>query len=340
MANLLSSDYLVPVGIILGSLVLAKLVLSFLSVYVHRFVSKTKTTLDDEILKIMTKPFYFLVMAVGTEIAFFRVRELQAYKPQIIDAFFVIYVLVAALVLSKLVRLVMSHWLKVKGHYKNAPRLISNVVVVIIYVIVALVILSYFNIEITPMIATLGIGGLAIGLALQNTLANLFGGIHILSDRPINVGDFVEIGTDLTGYVEDIGWRTTRIRKLSNNFVVVPNSTLADSTIVNYSLPELETSCIVHCGVGYNEDLEKVEKATLKVAAKIQKTAEGAIRDFEPKVRFYEFGDSNINFRVIMRVERYVDRFVITSEFIKALKAEFTKQNIEISWPVRKIVKG
>ncbi len=199
-------------------------------------------------------------------------------------------------------------------------------------------ILSYFKIEITPLVATLGIGGLAVGLALQNTLSNFFAGLYMVADKPITVGDFIELpDADISGYVEDIGWRSTRIKTLPNTVVIVPNSKLAENIIVNDSLPEHEMAALVQCGVAYGSDLKKVEKATIDVARKIQKTVPGAVKTFEPFIRYHTFGDSNINFTIILRVEKFVDKYLVTHEFIKALKERYDKEGIEISWPVRKI---
>lgn len=187
------------------------------------------------------------------------------------------------------------------------------------------------------MIAGVGIGALAVGLALQSTLSNFFAGIHLLSDRPINVGDFIELDEKTSGIIEDIGWRSTRIRMLTDNLLIIPNAKLADSNIINYSMPKDDSSIWVPCGVAYESDLKKVEKVTLEVAKKIQETVPGAVKDFEPAFRYREFGDSNINFITILRVEKPMNRFTVRNEFIKALKERYDKEKIEISWPIRKI---
>ena len=96
-------------------------------------------------------------------------------------------------------------------------------------------------------------------------------------------------------------------------------------------------SVMVQCGVSYGSDLKKVEKVTIDVAGKIQKTVPGAVKTFEPFIRYHTFGDSNINFTVILRVEKFVDRYLVIHEFIKALKESYDKEKIEISWPVRKV---
>ena len=197
-------------------------------------------------------------------------------------------------------------------------------------------ILSHFGIAITPFVAALGIGGLAIGLALQDTLSNIFSGLHIIGDQPIRVHDIVEIkGQDVTGEVMDIGWRSTRIKTFTENIVVVPNNTIANSILINYEMPHQGMRAIVECGVDYTEDLAKVEKTALKVAKKIQKLPE-AIPEWEPLFRYHTFANNNVNFRVILMAKSRGETFYIINEYMKALHKEFGKQNIEISWPIVK----
>ena len=125
-----------------------------------------------------------------------------------------------------------------------------------------------------------------------------------------------------------------------NTFIIVPNSKLAETIITNYSLPVNEMAVRVECGVAYGSDLKKVEEITLDVAKQIQKTIPGAIKGFEPMMRYRTFDDSNINFRVILRVEMFEAKYMIVHEFIKELKRRYDVEKIEISWPVRKIYYG
>jgi len=141
------------------------------------------------------------------------------------------------LIVARILSFFISRWLKVQKQFQKTPKLISTVVSIVIYLIAFLMILRYLNVEITPLVATLGLGGLAVGLALHNTLSNFFAGVYIISDRPINVGDYIEMDGNIAGYVEDIGWRSTRIKTLPNTIVVVPNSKIAESVIVNNYLP-------------------------------------------------------------------------------------------------------
>ena len=205
------------------------------------------------------------------------------------------------------------------------------------FLVAVVAMLGQLGIEITTLIATLGVGGLAIALALQGTLSNFFAGAYMILDKPIRVGDYIELEGGDKGYVQDIGWRSTKIKMLGDKVVIIPNSKIAESKLINYDQPTRAMSVIISCGVGYNENLEKVEKVTIKVGKNIQKTVDGAVKDFEPFIRYNEFGDSNINFSVILRAKNYVAQYLMKHEFIKQLKKAYDKEGIEISWPVTKV---
>ncbi len=339
--TLIQNEYFRFLLIILASVMFAKLFHMFLKNYVKRITEKTKSDIDDTILDIVMKPLYTIIILSGFYVALKSLPILIQYNLLLDGAFFLLVVTLITLVVSKILSLLVTRWFKVQKRFERTPKLINKVITAVTYIVAFLMILSYFEIEITPLVATLGLGGLAVGLALQSTLSNFFSGLHIISDRPINVGDFIELqDANISGYVEDIGWRSTRIKTLPNTIVIIPNSRLAESIIINDSLPEPEMAALVQCGVAYGSDLEKVETITVDIAKKIQKTIPGAVRNFEPFIRYNAFGDSNINFTVILRVEKFVDKYLVTHEFIKALKKRYDKEGIEISWPVRKIYYG
>lgn len=135
-----------------------------------------------------------------------------------------------------------------------------------------LVFLDSIGISITPLIASLGIGTAAVALALQDTLANLFAGIYMLAEKPIEAGHFIQLESNEQGHVEHVGWRSTQIRMLTNTVVVVPNSKLAGSVITNFSLPRNELGLTVEVGVDYASDLDMVEAITLDVARQVMKS--------------------------------------------------------------------
>ena len=200
-----------------------------------------------------------------------------------------------------------------------------------------LIILDQMGIAIAPLVAGLGIGGLAVALALQGTLTNFFAGLNVMTDGSIRVGDFVELDSGTRGEVEQIGWRTTRIRPPSNNLVIIPNSRLAESIAINYNYPTGEMSVYLYLGVAYSSDLDHVERVTVDVAKKVQEETEGSVKDYEPSIWYVEFGDSNINFWVILRAQSWGDSWLLKHDFVKALLRRYNEEAIEISFPARNI---
>lgn len=219
-------------------------------------------------------------------------------------------------------------------HYIHA---VKNVIRIVIISLGVLIILDSLGISITPIIASLGIGGLAIGLALQDTLANYFSGFCLLVDQPIRIGDFIKLDSGEEGYVDAIGWRSTRIRMLANKTVIVPNKMISSNRITNYDYPSPEVAVLVDVGVHYDSDLELVERVTIEVARDVQQTVSGAVRNFEPFIRYHTFADSSINFTVILRAEKFVDNYLIKHEFVKRLHNRYNKEGIIIPFPIRTV---
>jgi small-conductance mechanosensitive channel len=212
---------------------------------------------------------------------------------------------------------------------------LKSLIRIVILGLVVLVILDRLNITITPFLASMGIGGLVIALALQDTLANFFAGLHIFGARPISVGNYIKLESGEEGYVSHIGWRNTRIRMLPNNTVIIPNSKVVNSQIINYYRPQREMAALVQVGVSYDSDLDHVERVTVDVAREVLQETSGGVKEFEPFIRYHTFDDFSINFTVILRVKEYVDKYLVTHEFVKRLHKRYKQEGIEIPFPIR-----
>jgi small-conductance mechanosensitive channel len=207
----------------------------------------------------------------------------------------------------------------------------------VVIALAMMVFLDSVGISITPLIASLGIGTAAIALALQDTLTNLFAGIYMMAEKPIEAGHFIQLESSEQGHVEHVGWRSTQIRTLGDIVVVVPNSKLAGSVITNFSLPRNELGITVEVGVDYSSDLEKVEAITLEVARQVIDRVTGAASEFEPHVRFHSFADSSINFKVWLGARNYIEGLTLKHEFIKCLHSRYKQEGIIIPSPIRTI---
>lgn len=214
---------------------------------------------------------------------------------------------------------------------------VRRFLLVVVYGIGGLIVLDTLGITISPLLGGLGITGLAVALALQPTLGNFFAGTYVLSDGALNVGDFIELSGGPSGYVVEVGWRSTKIQTVYNNLVVIPNSVLADTIVTNYQAPSNAISVLVHCGVSYDSDLKQVHDIALECSRKAVMESPAAT-DFDPIVNFNNFGDSNIDFYVFAQANDRIAGFALKSDIIKEMHARFTEEGIEINYPVRKLV--
>jgi small-conductance mechanosensitive channel len=218
-----------------------------------------------------------------------------------------------------------------------ATSIFANLTRLLVFLLGALVILQSLHISITPMLTALGVGGLAVALALQPTLSNLFSGLQIIASGQVKPGDYVKLETGEEGYVTDITWRNTAIRALPNNMIIVPNSKVASTIITNYYQPDKEMAVLAPVGVSYRSDLDKVEQVTIAVAKEVMQDVDGGVPGFEPFIRYHTFAASSIDLNVIMRAREFADQYLIKHEFIKRLHERYRKEGIEIPFPIRTV---
>jgi len=218
-----------------------------------------------------------------------------------------------------------------------STSILINAVQLVVYIFGGLIILQTNGVSVTPVLTALGVGGLAIALALQETLSNLFSGLYILLSRQFRVGDYIRLSTGEEGHVLDITWRSTVIKALANNVIILPNQKIASATITNFFFPDKEMSLVVPVGVSYDSDLEHVERVTVEVAREVLRDLAGGVKSFEPAVRFHTFGESSVNFNVILRVKEYTDQYLITHDFVKRLHRRYSLEGIEIPFPIRTV---
>ncbi|MCI4458409.1 MAG: mechanosensitive ion channel family protein [Thermocrinis sp.] len=215
------------------------------------------------------------------------------------------------------------------------PRtgIVFVIIKLFVFILGTITILSYLGIQVVHFITTLGIAGLAISLALQGTLSNILAGLNLIASRQIEVGDFVRLENGEEGYVEDITWMNTIIRRRDNNLVVVPNSRLVNSIVINYGKPVPSMNTVVSIVIPYSSDLEKAERLTLEVAKEVQKTVEGADPNFEPSVRYNAFTELGITLNITLRVLNPDYQFLIRHEFIKRLKKAYEREGVPFIQP-------
>jgi len=216
----------------------------------------------------------------------------------------------------------------------------SILVIRALFAILAIIIvLDNLGISLTAVWTTLGVGSVAVALALQETLSNLFAGLYLLADRPVSPGDYIKLDSGQEGYVLRIGWRSTSMRTQAYNIVFVPNSTMAKVVIINYSLPELRVLISIPVQVSYGTDPSRVEKALLEVTREAaQEGLAGLLLAPPPDVLLDPgFGDSSLDFSLRVNVRRFEDQHPVQSELRKRILARFAKEGIAIPFPTRTI---
>ncbi|MBF0122709.1 MAG: mechanosensitive ion channel family protein [Candidatus Omnitrophica bacterium] len=330
-----------PVWLALGTgvlvFIIGMVIRKIFLIRLNKWSQKTETKIDDIVVGAIRVPMILWcavlavyvalkVASVPDKMGFFMEKSLQVL-------WLASLTLVAAQILSQSIRVYARKF----ESTMPVTTLTENIVRIVVWCIGGLMILQSLGISIAPVLATLGIGGLAVALALQDTLANLFSGFHITMAGQIKVGDFVRLDNGQEGYITDINWRTTKIRMLPNNVVLIPNAKLAQAVVTNYCLPEKEMAVLVEVGVHYDSDLRKVEKVTCDVAKEVMNEVQGGIKEFEPFIRCHTFADFSINFTVILRCQEFVDQYLLKHEFICRLHERYKKEGIVIPYPIRTI---
>ncbi|MBI5149943.1 MAG: mechanosensitive ion channel [Candidatus Omnitrophica bacterium] len=306
---------------------------------VRKLTAKTRTRIDDILISAADLPLTLLIFGSGAAV----MERLIPYATHagLTNDFLVAFkaVTVVAIVLfteRALTRIIYEYADKVEI-LKSSGGIVRGFMRLAVIGIGLLVLLDSFGVSVTPVLASLGIGSLAVALALQPTLENLFAGIQIVIDKPIHVGHFIKLESGEEGYVHKIGWRSTWVRLLSNNIVILSNKNLVNSKITNYYYPDKELAVLVEVSVHYQSDLEMVERVTVEEAKKVMREVAGGVPVFEPFVRYHTFGESGVGFTVILRAREFTDAYLIKHEFIKRLHQRFAGEGIVIPYPVRAV---
>jgi small-conductance mechanosensitive channel len=216
--------------------------------------------------------------------------------------------------------------------------LTRNLAQMFVCIMGALWLLRAFRVDITPMLTALGVGGLAVALALQDTLSNLFSGFYVSVAGQIRLGDYVKLNSGEAGYVTDIGWRSVTLRELSNNLIFIPNAKLAQANVTNYYLPEKRVGVSLQIAVPFDSDLDLIERILTKTAQQAIGQVHGLLAEPVPSVSLDPgFGDFALNFTLGFQVAEFADQYSVRPELRKRILRRLRQENIQIPYPVRSI---
>lgn len=319
-----------------SSLIIFFILRAVLFRFLHKWAQKTETKIDDIIIESFKKPSFLWCIALGVYIGISTSEIPIKYAFYLNKAIQIIIILSITFSLANLLTKLLKNYIEESNLNLPTSGLFYAILKFTIYIIGFLIILNSLNISITPMITALGVGGLAVALALQDTLSNLFAGIHILVEKTIKIGDLIKLEGGQEGVVEDITWRTTRIRTISNNLVVIPNSKLSQSIVMNYSMPEKPMVIPIAVSVSYSSDPDRVEKILMEELQKAKEELDGFCKELEPVVRLNPgFGEFSLNFTVFVYIEEFQKQYFVQSELRKRIFKRLKEENIEIPFPQR-----
>ena len=326
------------------SIVAAFLVYFIVNRIVRRLTGKTKTSLDDLLVSAVGRPVFLFVAVFGPYIGLTATTYLSEHQGLIDRGLLSALILVVGYLVKRVLDALIT-WYAQEIAAKTATTwddrvlpLVQRVSSVVIYGLVIMLVLQSQGLNINPLIAGLGIGGLAVALAVQPTLSNFVAGTYTVTESGIGVGDFIEMESGTSGWVEHVGWRTTKIRTFWNNRVIIPNGKLSESVVTNYQGPDPSVYATVAGGVSYDSDLQHVNDVALEVTNDVLSRTDRADMSYTPAVRFNNFGDSNIDFMIIFKVKGFVDQYAIKDQIIRGVHRRFGEEGIEINYPVRKLV--
>ena len=328
---------IVAIAYLLGRWLIKHLVLPTFK----KIISRTQTTLDDDLLDIAVGPAYWLLLIFAFQFALGRLDFLSdLYTFDLANIYFVGYFAIFFILAWQAISTVSSWY---QGEISKTERtelgkqlmpFISRVALILLTLLGGIILLDHFNIEISGLVATLGIGSLAIALAAQAALADTISGFIIMIDRPYRIGDRIEIlELDTWGDVTDIGLRSTRIRTRDNRMAVVPNSVISKSLVVNHSYPDDKYRLQIELGIAYGTNLERARKIMIQAVEKV----EGVLTDRPVEALFLQFGESALMFRVRWWLDSYVDTRRMFDRVNTALYNALEEAGIEIPNPQRDV---
>lgn len=304
---------------------------------VKRFTRFTKTEIDDKLVALIHKPFFFTVLLIGVvlSISYLELPEKVAFYAQ--GVLYSIIVITWFFTLIRISNLFIEYAMQKRadssGLQNNMIPFIENISKIILVVVVLMVLLSLWEINITPLVASAGIAGVAVAFAAKDTIANFFGGISLFLDKPFKIGDYVVLDQGERGEVVAIGIRSTRIKTRDDIVITIPNSIIANTKIINESAPVPKFRVRIPAPVAYGSDIDLVEKILLKVVSGNSNVAD----DPEPRVRFRAFGDSALNLELLCWIKEPALRGKTIHELNSGIYKKFIESGIKIPFPQRDV---
>ncbi|MEO8372701.1 MAG: mechanosensitive ion channel family protein [Candidatus Solibacter sp.] len=331
-------EVLVPLGIFAVTFLVAWVVRAIFLRMLKAWTARTGSTAGTILFEALRGPTWIWALILAAHLAFQGSDVPARYTGPIASTLLVLWIVSLTLMSMRIAgNLVRYHGTKFPGALP-VTTLTQNLAQISVLILGGLILLSHFDVKITPILTALGVGGLAVALALQDTLSNLFGGFYVAVAGQVRLGDYIKLNTGEEGYVTDIGWRSTTIRAQSNNMIIVPNSKLAQAIVTNFNLPEKRMSAGFPVTVGYDCDPDQVERVLLEVLRQGAGEIPGMLAEPEPSVAFEPgFADAGMGFTVNFQVGEFANVGPVRNELRRRVLRRFREDGIGIPYPTRTV---
>lgn len=295
---------------------------------------KTRTELDDLITKAIKTPLNLAAVIIAAFVSIRLIKLPPNYLKVVEGTLFVLTVLLAAIAINNVFKAILQ-WVQDTSEKKEFLRrflpLLDIGEKIFVWTAALMIVLKRFNYDISSLIVSMGVGSLAIGLAAQDTLSNMFGGLMLLFDQPFRVGDRIKLESGEFGDVLEIGLRSTKIKTVENYVLVVPNSQLVKSKVLNYYMPDGRSIGKISIGVSYDSDPEKVKEILIKSALEVEEV----MKEPAPSAFFTGFGNFALEFLLVFSVDDPKKVFSTKDKVNKRILDNFKKEGIEIPYPIQ-----
>ncbi len=333
-------EILVAVVIFIIFWLFAQLLRYVLVTWGPKFTSFTKTEIDDRILKRITPPASLFVVLCGL---YYAVHSLPLpEKAHVVSSgiIFIVNICIFANIAYRAIDEVLA-WYGARvsertgeGLDRQILPLVEKIITIFLVGAALIITLKHFDYDIFSLVTALGIGSLAIGMAAKDTLANMISGFTLMIDRPFRIGDRIQLTGGQLGDVVDIGLRSTKIKTADNTLIIIPNSDLCNSSVINMAFPDVKSKGRINVGVAYGSDVETVKKLLVDMAHEVPEV----LQDPGPEAYFVSFGDSSLNLSLFFWVEDYGKVFQITDVLNTMIANRFKELGIEIPYPTRTVL--
>jgi len=331
----ITNKYVISVIILLLAIIFAGVVMLIFKRYFEKMAKMTKTKVDDLIVEKIKSPIFYFILVYGVKLAALNL-EIGGVVTKLVNS---LMALVFVLILVRLVDIFLDAWgmtfaKKTKTKIDDVLLPMFHKASRIVFIVIAVMwVLHIWNINITPYLAGAGIVGVVLGLALQDSLRNVFGGVTLILDKTYQMGDKIKLESGEVGSIHDIGLRSTKLITFDNEIIYIPNGYLANSRVQNYTRPSPKVRTSVEFGVEYGVDVEKVKKVVLGAIGKI----ENVLTDPEPAVSFLEMGDFALKFKAYIWVGNWNEAWGVKLAATQAIYEALNKAKIGIPFPTQTV---